>query len=76
METQARTEALPDRRASVVEKALNISTPAIAHSYSWPLSRDVTAQLLISGEDLESSHIETLQKYLNIVKTILKADRK
>jgi hypothetical protein len=72
METQVRPPAAP----SPVERALKIANPIAAHSYIWPLSKDVTAQLLISGESLESSHIETLQQYLNIVKTILKADGK
>jgi len=45
-----------------------------ANSYSWPLSKDINAQVLITGNGLKASHIEMLKRYLDIVKSALEID--
>lgn len=36
--------------------------------FSWPLAKDVSAELRLMGEEIKSSHLELLAKYLELAK--------
>jgi len=42
--------------------------------FSWPLSRDMSAELRITGGDIKASHIEMLRQYLELVKSALASE--
>jgi hypothetical protein len=45
-----------------------------SHSFSWPVSRDVTAEVKFSGGILKASHLEALAKYLELAKSAIETE--
>lgn len=48
--------------------------PTSAKVYSWPLSKDVTAEVRFSGGDVTPDQIDRLTKYLELAKSALESD--
>ena len=42
--------------------------------FIWPLSKEVTAELRLTGTDITPSHIDKLSQYLELAKTALEGD--
>jgi adenine-specific DNA-methyltransferase len=46
-------------------------TPTVTRQFAWPLSKDVTAEVKLTGQEITSEHIEMLRKYLELAKLAL-----
>ena len=42
--------------------------------FSWPLSKDVSAEVRLSGGEIRSSHLEHLRKYLELAKDAMESE--
>jgi hypothetical protein len=43
-------------------------------SISWPLGKNIRAEVRIIGDGPQPAHLETLRKYLELAKTALEGD--
>jgi hypothetical protein len=46
----------------------------VTRIFSWPLSKDMSAELRITGGDIKASHIEMLRQYLELAKSALASE--
>jgi hypothetical protein len=44
------------------------------HSFTWPLSKGVTAEVRLSGPEVKPAHLEMLREYLQLAKKALESD--
>jgi len=56
------------------EKMLETLEKQYTRRFSWPLSKEVTAELRLAGTDITPSHIEKLRQYLELVKTAFEGE--
>lgn len=52
----------------------SVSASGPVHPYSWPLGKNIRAEVRIIGDGLQPSHLETLRKYLELAKDALASD--
>lgn len=69
--------------AAILEKSVQTEQPSVGMPkqppvnmgssvrYSWPLARNVTAEVTITGPSISSNDLEMLRKYLELAKTAL-----
>ena len=52
------------------------ATPSQVRMFSWPLSKDVTAEVRFAGAPVEPEHLERLRKYLELAKDAIADEAK
>ncbi|MGB0909405.1 MAG: hypothetical protein ACPGYT_03510 [Nitrospirales bacterium] len=65
------TDKEPENISSMTDKSLTqVATPPAVNTqvFSWPLSKEVTAEVRLTGKVIKPSHIELLTKYLELAK--------
>lgn len=51
-----------------------VNPEAVKREYSWPLSKEVTAEVRLTGKHVTPAHLEMLRQYLDLAKAALEAD--
>jgi hypothetical protein len=67
------TDVVSYRKQNPSVRRLEVSSPH-SHSFSWPVSRDVTAEVKFTGGILKAAHLEALAKYLELAKSAIETE--
>jgi len=72
-ELASASETASHRKQNPSVRTLEVSRPNVK-TFTWPLSRGVTAEVRFSGGDVQANHLDLLAKYLELAKSAIETD--
>ncbi len=66
--TESKVEVKPSAGSTIISGSKAVK-------YCWPLSKNIMADVVITGTDIDASHLEMLRKYLDLAKSALEPDK-